>query len=180
MLHPTPQFTPAQLIESGRRAEAEGRPDLAVRFYRYLAEHFAEAREASEALTSLGRIGATLTQARLWSAPTAAGAAHATRPRPADHRRRYRIGRGLAALFSAFGGTLALAALATVPAYVVVGGGGVGLPPFGLVPVAGGAAGLFVLGTGLVLAGQIARALFDQASATRDLLALERARLGLD
>ena len=55
MVHASPQFTPAQLIESGRRAEAEGRLDLAVQFYRHLTEHFAEAVEAAEAHGALGR-----------------------------------------------------------------------------------------------------------------------------
>jgi len=177
-MHASPQFTPAQLIDSGRRAEAEGRLDLASRFYGHLTEHFADAPEAAEAHGSLGRIGVARSQTRLWSAPPRAGAARAPRRRPADRRQHYRIGRGLAVLFSVFGGVLALAGLAALPAYYLVGAQGLLL--VGLLPMAGGAALLFIVGSGIALAGQIARALFDQAGATRDLLALERAKLGLD
>jgi hypothetical protein len=67
-----------------------------------------------------------------------------------------------------------------VPAYVVVGEGHAGLPPVGLASMAGGAAGLSVLGFAIVLVARLARAVFDQADATRELLALERAKLGLD
>ena len=63
MVHASPQFTPGQLIESGRRAEAEGRLDLAVQFYRHLIQHFAEAVEAAEAHGSL--CGALCAQAPL-------------------------------------------------------------------------------------------------------------------
>jgi hypothetical protein len=49
-----------------------------------------------------------------------------------------------------------------------------------VLPMAGGAAGSLILGFGVVLAAHVARARFDQASALRDLLALERAKLGLD
>jgi hypothetical protein len=46
--------------------------------------------------------------------------------------------------------------------------------------MAGGAAGSLILGFGIVLATHVARARFDEANAVRDLLALERAKLGLD
>jgi hypothetical protein len=60
MMHATtpPPFTPAELADAGRRAEAGGKADLAGRFYRALTEHFAEAPEAAEAREALGRIGA--------------------------------------------------------------------------------------------------------------------------
>jgi hypothetical protein len=59
MLHAItlPPFTPAELAEAGRRAEAGGRADLAARFYRALADHFGEAPEAAEARDALVRIG---------------------------------------------------------------------------------------------------------------------------
>jgi hypothetical protein len=177
MLHASPQFTPAQLVEAGRRAEAEGRLDLAVQFYRHLVEHFSEAVEAVEAAEAhgaLGRIGTVRPrvagpggQRGLWQ--------------HADPRRDpYRLGRALTVLFSALGGLVALAGPPALVVCAVVWQERTGLPPLGLVPMAGIAAGLFIAGSGVVLAAGIARALLDQASATRELLALERAKLGLE
>ena len=188
-MHSSPQFTPAQLIEAGRRAEAEDRLDLAAQFYGHLAEHFAEAPEAAEARASLRRIGAPPSSARAWNArggevhPAGAsphGAARAVRRRAAVSRDPYRAGRALAFLFSALGTLLALAGLAAVPIFLVMTTGNAVPPWVGLLPLAGGAAGLLIAGSAAALAGQIARALFDQASAARDLLALERAKVGLD
>jgi hypothetical protein len=180
MVHARPQFTPAQLIESGRRAEAEGRLDLAVQFYRHLTEHFAEAVEVAEAHGALGRIGTVQPRAVHGSAGQhAAGQGNLWR-QAGTRRDRYRIGRALTVLFSACGWLLALSGLAAVPAYVVVGEGHAGLPPVDLASMAGGAAGLSVLGFAIVLGARLARAVFDQADATRELLALERAKLGLD
>jgi len=173
MLHASPQFTPAQLVEAGRRAEAEGRLDLAVQFYRHLVEHFSEAVEAAEAHGALGRIGTVR--------PQAAGAGHPTLWRQAGPRRNpYRLGRALAILFGALGGLVALAGPPALVVGAVVWQERTGLPLLGLVSMAGIAAGLFIAGCGVVLAAGIARALFDQASATRELLALERAKLGLE
>ena len=56
--HAAPQLTPALLVDAGRRAEAEGRPDLAAKFYDYLTRHFAEAVEAADAHSALARIAA--------------------------------------------------------------------------------------------------------------------------
>jgi hypothetical protein len=173
MVHALPQFTPAQLIESGRRAEAEGRLDLAVQFYRHLVEHFAEAVEAAEAHGALGRIGTVRprrhpgSQRGMWQQ---AGA----------RRDPYRVGRALTVLFSAFGWLVAMVGPCAVLAYALVGGEGATLPTGGPVPMAGIAGGLFLLGFGFVLSARLARARFDQANATRELLALERAKLGLD
>jgi hypothetical protein len=44
--------------------------------------------------------------------------------------------------------------------------------------IAAGAVGLFAAGLLLVLVGQVAHALFDQANAARELVAMERAKLG--
>jgi hypothetical protein len=180
MVHATPQFTPAQLIESGRRAEAEGRLDLAVQFYRHLTEQFAEAVEAAEAHGALGRIGTVRPRVPHWSGAQRQGGQRGLWRQAEARRDHYRIGRALAVLFGAFGWLLALSGLVAVPAYVVVGEGHAGLPPVGLVSMAGGAASLSVLGFAIVLAARVARAVFDQADATRELLALERAKLGLD
>ncbi len=180
MVHASPQFTPAQLIESGRRAEAEGRLDLAVQFYRHLTEHFAEAVEAAEAHGALGRIGTVRPRA-----PPPGGAQHPAGQRglwrrASTRRDHYRIGRALTVLLSAFGWLLALGGPCVVSAYLLIGAERIGLPPADLVPMAGIAAGLSVAGFAIVLAVRTARAQFDQANATRELLALERAKLGLE
>lgn len=180
MVHASPQLTPDQLIDAGRRAEAEGRLDLAVQFYGHLAEHFADAVEAAEAHSALGRIGAAQFPLRPWISRPQRGAVRARR-RPSGARRDpYRIGRALTVFFSILGGLLALTGLAALPICVLVRDAGTALPRVGLLPIAGGAAGLFIVGFGVVLVAQTARALFDQANAARDLLALERTRLGLD
>jgi hypothetical protein len=178
MLYASPQFTPAQLIESGRRAEAEGRPDLAVQFYRHLTEHFADAVEAAEAHGALGRIGTAQPHAAHWRGVARAGAARGLWRQANAERDRYRVGRALTVLFSAFGWMLAATALAVLPVYLLVTDAD--LPRIGLLSMAGGAAGLLILGFGIVLGARLARALFDLANAARELLALERAKLGLD
>jgi hypothetical protein len=189
LTHASQPFTPTQLVESGRRAEAQGRPDLAIQFYRYLTEHFSQAEEAAEAYNALGRIGAAqslplIARARLPRRPgPAPGSGHGSAGyRPPARSDRYRTGRALTALLGVLGWLLAAAGTAAVPAYVLllrVQDAG-DLTRAELLPMAGGAAGSLVLGVGVVLAAQIARAHFDQANATHDLVALERARLGLD
>ena len=52
------------------------------------------------------------------------------------------------------------------------------LPRLTPMQVLTGAASLFGTGLLVVFAGQMARAVFDQANATRDLVALERAKIG--
>jgi hypothetical protein len=176
MTHASP-FTPAQLIDAGRRAEAEGRPDLAVRFYRHLTEHFPEAPQAAEGHGALGPIG-------IWQPDNGGGGPAASSPaqrrRPPPGRDRYVAGRALARGFGLLGWLLALAGPAGLPAYHLLHAAAGGLSGAEWLPMAGGAAGSLVLGFGVVLAAHIARALFDQAEAARDLVALERARQGLD
>lgn len=172
----SPQLTPAQLIESGRRAEADGRLDLAVQFYRHLTEHFAEAVEAAEAHGALGRIG--VWQSEDAGAQTAAR--RTLRKRPPAGRDRYATGRVLTRLFGLLGWLVALAGLAAVPACLVLPVEGACPARPEVLPLAGGAAGSLILGFGVVLAAHVARARFDQANAMRELVALERAKLGLD
>jgi hypothetical protein len=177
MVAASPQFTPGQLIESGRRAETEGRLDLAVQFYRHLTEHFAGAAEAAEAHGALGRIG-------IWQSEgeaTVRAAARRALPRqPPAGRERYAIGRALTRFFALLGWLVALGGPAAVPACLALPMEGACPAHLELLPMAGGAAGSLILGFGVVLAAHVARARFDQASALRDLLALERAKLGLD
>ncbi|HEY7690505.1 MAG TPA: hypothetical protein VH835_17525 [Dongiaceae bacterium] len=47
------QFTPSQILEAGRRAEAEGRTEYAVQFYRHLIDHHGGAPEAEAAHDAL-------------------------------------------------------------------------------------------------------------------------------
>lgn len=60
----SPQFTPAQVLQAGRRAETDGRDDLAEHFYRHVVEHYGATMEASAAREGLARL-----QARIGGAP---------------------------------------------------------------------------------------------------------------
>lgn len=51
------QYSPRQLLESARRAEADGNVDLAIHVSRYVLEHFAGSPESAEAYNSLMRLG---------------------------------------------------------------------------------------------------------------------------
>jgi hypothetical protein len=189
MVQTSAQFTPAQLLDSGRRAESEGKLDLAAQFYRHLTEHHAYSAEAAEARNGLGRVGAA--QSQIWQSPKANGAhlnggahadaAHRARPtrparrRPTAPRDDYRAGRAMARVLSAVGWLTAAAGF-VVPALHFLPLGP--MPGLGLVTLAAVATGTAITGFLVVFAGQIARALFDQANATRDLAALERAKFG--
>jgi hypothetical protein len=194
MVQTSQQFTPQQLLEAGHRAEGEGKFDLAAQFYRHLTEHYSYTAEAAEARNGLGRVGAT--QSQIWHTNGASnghslglGAPHITvatskpnvarapRRRPVAPRDYYRTGRALAALVSGFGWLMVLLGM-VLPAVAFVPGAG--LPPLGLAQLIGGATGLCIAGLFIVFCGQAARALFDQANATRELVALERAKIGHD
>jgi hypothetical protein len=169
--HAAPQFTPTQLIDAGRRAEAEGRLDLAVQFYRHVTENFAEAAQAAEAHGALGRIGH-------WQSSSAAGPqAGAYQPlRRRGGGRRYAVGRALTRIFDIVGWLVAVGGPAAIAAWLFLRAEDPGLPRLELLSLAAGAAGSLILGLGITLAAHVARALFDQASAARDLLALVRDR----
>ncbi|HEX6001636.1 MAG TPA: hypothetical protein VFZ16_19910 [Hyphomicrobiaceae bacterium] len=181
LTHTAPHFTPAQLIDAGRRAETQGRPDLAVRFYRYLTDHFAEAPETAVAHAALGRISAAqlLPQA---ARPPPPGAPRTLRHRAVVHRDRYRSSRVLTVIVGLLGWLWAAGGAATFPAYLLLRAEAAAAWPRAevVLPMAGGAGGSVVLGLGIVLVARIARALLDQANDVHHLLALERARLGLD
>jgi hypothetical protein len=172
--HDAPQLTPAQLLDAGRRAEAEGRPDLAARFYGHLTRHFADTAEAATAHGALARVETWQTDTK--ACPPAAAPAP-SRPLPPE-RDPYATGRALARALGVLGWMLALTGPGGIPAYVLLRAEAAALSRAELLPLAGGAAGSLVLGFGVVLAAQIARAQFDQAEAVRDLVALERVRLG--
>jgi hypothetical protein len=185
MLQGTPQFTPQQLLEAGRRAEADGQVDAAVQFYRHLTDYYGFTAEAAEARNGLGRMGAAGPYPQIWQSngagPHAAGDARSAGPRhprrvryPAP-RNYYRTGRTLAALFSMLGWLMVVAGLAAPALYLF---GPMPPAPYGALGLLGGAIGLLFFGLMIVASGQAARALFDQANATCELVAIERARSG--
>jgi hypothetical protein len=49
-------YTPAQILDMGRRAEAQGNFDYATQFYAYLTESFPGTHEAAEAQVGLDRV----------------------------------------------------------------------------------------------------------------------------
>jgi hypothetical protein len=190
MVHGSPQFTPKQLLDAGRRAEAEGRLDLAHQFYGHLSDHYGHTPEAAEGRDLLARMGASH-YPQVWqmngaipAAPAANGRLAATggtrRAKHVAQRVDYRIGRALAALASGIGCLAIVAALLALAAGVAA--------EFALVPalqelkltydVLSRAAGALLVGAATLLLGQVARALFDQASAARELVAIERAKAG--
>jgi hypothetical protein len=185
MVQTAQQLTPSQLLEAGRRAEGDGKLDLAMQFYRHLAEHYGYTGEAAEARNGMGRIGAA--QAQVWHTNGHAhvhDAGRAIEARPRAQRRRpvaprdyYRTGRALAVVIGALGWLTVLLGVA-MPFASLLPGVGFTLPD--TPQLIGGAVGLCMIGLFLVLCGQAARALFDQANATRELVALERAKLAND
>jgi hypothetical protein len=191
MPHGSPQFTPRQLLDAGRRAEAEGQLDHAIQLYRHLADHYAYTVEAAEARDGLGRIGAGQRPgAENGAAPHPAPFAHGKMPGPHSgarsrgvaKQRHYRTGRALATLMSGAGWLIVAMGVATVPVVLaadplLLQGGLPYVASLGPVGAAVAAAiALAVVGLAVVFWGQMASALFDQANATRELVAIERAR----
>jgi hypothetical protein len=56
MVQTSVQFTPTQVLQAARRAEAEGKMDYALQFYRHLVEQHGHSPEAQEAREGLFRI----------------------------------------------------------------------------------------------------------------------------
>ena len=96
--------------------------------------------------------------------------------------RHYRSGRALATLVSWAGWMIVAAGVATVPLVLVADAPLLllrGLPyaaSMGAPEAVGAAFALSAVGLAVVFWGQMASALFDQANATRELVAIERAR----
>ena len=170
MLQGTPQFTPRQLLDAGRRSETEGKTDFAVQFYLHLAEHYGQTPEAVEARTALSRMATVQKPQQVWQ------------PGSVPRQNRYRSGRALAALFRGIVWLAIAGALAVLAAAAAVRFAQVTLPfEFEIGPDVLRRVPLAVLGgAALVVCGQLARALFDQANATRERLTIERARAGID
>jgi hypothetical protein len=195
MLQAAPQFTPFQLLDAGRRAEAEGHVDAAFRFYRQTIDQYAYGPEAAEAREGLARLKAGW-QPKIWHPNGAPPPAEAVargggsvrkgrrgKPPPAG-RNPYWVGGALARLVSLFGWLIAVAGLAAPLAFLLLGRPELSLSrpevSLGMIGVIVSALGLAIFGLLTVALGQATRALFDQANATRELVALERAKSGLD
>mgnify|MGYP001059118819 CR=1 FL=1 len=187
MLQAAPQFSPLQLLDAGRRAEAEGNVDAAFQFYRRTVDQYAYTAEAAEAFDGLVRLKARWRpQARrLKAAPPpsepAGKESNATAPRkvwrsryPAP-RNDYRTGKTLAQIVSATGWLIVAGGLAAAPVYHFLGQP---MIVIGLLGVLGAALLVAVFGLITAALGQATRALFDQANATRELVAIERAKSG--
>jgi hypothetical protein len=186
----SPQFTPRQLLDAGRRAEAEGKLDLAHQFYGHLSQYYGHTAEAAEGRHSLARIGTAGDHTDVWQMNGGTAAASASNGRMSAgrsyaarhpvHRTEYKVGRALAALVSGTGwlvvagSLLALAAGAAAEYADITALQGLKISS-SMLPQAAGA---LLAGTVTLLLGQAARALFDQASAVRELVAIERAKSG--
>jgi hypothetical protein len=194
MLQGSPQFTPRQLLDAGRRAEAEGKLDHAIQLYRHLTDHYAYTAEAADARNGLGRIGASAGWAENSAAPLASpnlapfahgrtlGPHFGARSRAVAKERHYRTGRALATLVSWAGWMIVAAGVAMVPLVLTADPPLMvlrGLPyaaSMGPAEAVAAAVALSAVGLAVVFWGQMASALFDQANATRELVAIERAR----
>jgi hypothetical protein len=215
------QFTPVQVLQAARRAEAEGKMEYALQFYRHIVEHHVSTPEAHEAREGLLRIaewrwGEARALGRQTSQPAPAPqlvqntytAIPGGRLAPANERvyeqpppiedqrmpqvisrdasvhyegqeassafsSRYRGARFVAFVLSSLGcaGVMAgilIAAAASAGMVAEVSAAGVwGLPLGVLFGLPAAAFGLL-----LVVAGQIAIAVFENSSATLELLAL--------
>lgn len=182
------QFTPRQLLDAGRRAESEGKLDLAQQFYGHLSDRYGHTAEASEGRRGLARVSASGPQPQVWQMNGTTAATQGLARRRGNRgghvasSRGYLVGRVLAVLLSALGWLTIAAALmvlavagATELAQVPV--------PQGLkldFATPGQALGALAAGAAALLIGEAARALFDQANAARELVALERERAGDD
>lgn len=211
MVQASPHVTAAQVLDAGRRAEADGRVEYAVQFYRHLTDHHAGAPEAAAARQALSRLkqqtttGEGMPRARPASPPplrtsaprgsaephvgkrvgrgpiriAPAGSTHPPDtlelPETDDEYTAGRLlARGLAGLgILAFASGLLIAAAALLLPAEMIARAPDWLPAAHPVAGAIGAAA----GIALFLAGQLARAVFDMASASRDIAAIERAKL---
>ena len=216
------QYTPVQVLQAARRAEAEGKMDYALQFYRHLVEQHGATAEAQEAREGLFRIAewrwGEARIARRQDAPGgqeahfphptapspppppnvgepaaaaafAGGAAHlpqlvARNAAPGDDlmppfKTRYRFARLIALAVSGLGCVGAFAGIVVV----ALGWSGGGIAEISAVGSFGLPIGLIIgvpltlLGLVLIVAGQLAVAVFESSNATLEMLAIERGRL---
>jgi len=206
------QYTPVQVLQAARRAEAEGKMDYALQFYRHLVEHHGMTPEAQEAREGLFRIAewrwgeARVTRRQEAAngppghASYAGAAQHDYPPEPPNHlpqviareaakaagaafaqpfKARYRSATVVALLVSGVGWATVLAgvvvAMLAAGGFVadVSAGGLLGLPVGVLLGVPA-----VVIGLVLIVAGQLATAVFESTNATLELLSQGRGRAG--
>lgn len=184
----TPQFTPAQVVQAGRRAEKDGKPDLAAHFYRHVVEHYGASPEAAEARESLSRLTARQSGDVTTPPSPPPEAGHEASPPPppptlepqpaiaapaielhSSPNRHYAVGRFCAGLIVILG-WLTLASGLLLLAVASAGTSTAWLPtwavsPAALVPTLGWATMQGLGGLVMILAGQVARAIFDIAAA---------------
>lgn len=158
----TPQYTSAEILEAGRRAERDGRLASAVQFYRHVQRLFPGTADAAQAAAGLDRLEPEVaeggaTRARRW-------------PR---HHFRFLPGRLTAVLFEVSGLlALALAATRTFAPHTLHALAP--LPPIVAPVLALDDLHLATYGILAILAGEGLRALFMTASALRDVADLAR------
>ena len=56
MSQSTPTYSPDQILAAGQRAEEDGNPEFAERFYAYITDHYADSAEALIARQSMSRL----------------------------------------------------------------------------------------------------------------------------
>ncbi len=84
MVQTAMQYTPVQVLQAARRAEAEGKMDYALQFYRHLVEQHGTTPEAQEAREGLFRIAEwRWGEARIARRQDGAGPPSAVAPAPA-------------------------------------------------------------------------------------------------
>jgi hypothetical protein len=192
MLQAAPQFTPFQLLDAGRRAEADGQIEAAVQFYRQTVDQYAYGPEAAQAREGLARLTGSW-QPKIWQVNGAApqqgeagnrasgSARKGRRSKPPATHNPYWIGKALARLVSLFGCLIAAGGLAAAASLLLIGRADMSQPElgFGSIGVLAAAA-VALLGLVTVALGQATRALLEQANATRELVALQRTKSRLD
>lgn len=212
MVQASPQVTAAQVLDAGRRAEADGRVEYAVQFYRHLTDHHAGAPEAAAArealsrlklqtsnlegtlrtrsaspppvrttakrgLTEIPRAGQRVGRGPIRIAPAGTSQSQEALELP-ETAGEYLAGRLIAHGFAGLGILFFVAGLLATIAGVVLPAEVAARLPEGLTLVhplawlAGAAMGLV-----LFFSGQLARAVFDIASASRNIAAIERAKV---
>lgn len=190
------QFTPSQIMDAARKAEAEGKFDYALQFYRHVIEHHGAEIEAYEARDGFQRVTALQREVRARhhraGTRTASNLPMVVRPEPrsAPHempaepefefKERYRAGTLMAQGANWAGWMLVGTGAAIGAAGVLEMPDSLAAPamlglPLGIVIGLGAAAA----GLALVFLSQLALAVFDNANAARHLLAIERAKAEL-
>jgi len=202
MLQTAPQVTAVQLLDAGRRAEADGHVEVAYQFYRQTADRYAHSAEAAAAREALARLSAGWPP-KIWhvNGRSQVTATSVRTPAPARRGRRARphlrlghspLTHALALLVTGLGLLMLIAGSVAAPLLLWLERSELalqapGLANLGIGPMLrdqasliAGALALALLGLVTLALGLATRAVLDQASATRELIALERAKAGRD